>query len=236
MRTPHLADARHCAPSGALQTGAARASGNSNRSSLGRAGARDGRFDAAQTRRPNWRHRDAGEGLPREERRAGNLEVRREPGGADQRRAEAGGDRRRAVDREARSEGQRRDERDHGAAERRPEARGGCEGRAGCSGFNKTQPRRVLADELTPTAQIHQSVSTGFHRRARRRSEAAAAARRTAAGEIVSTLPRRAIRLVPRAGPRRAARRGPRLMHGRRRRAPDGEGAGTEGNTTPVIV
>jgi hypothetical protein len=59
---------------------------------------------------------------------------------------------------EARSEGRRGNERDHGAAERRPEARGGCEGRAGCSGFHKTQPRRVLADKLTPRAQIHQSV------------------------------------------------------------------------------
>ena len=75
-------------------------------------------FDAAQTRRPNWRHRNAGEGLPREERRAGNLEVRRELGGADQRRVEAGGDRRRAVEREAPVIERGRHQRDHATAER----------------------------------------------------------------------------------------------------------------------
>jgi hypothetical protein len=67
------------------------------------------------------------------------------------------------LDGEALSEGQRRDQRDHGAAERGTAARGGCEGRAGRSGLSKTQPR---ADEVTPTAQIRRScwpgISAGF--------------------------------------------------------------------------
>jgi len=44
-----------------------------------------------------------------------------------------------------------------------PHLRGLREGRAGCSGFNKTQARRVLADELTPTAQIRRSVMLVGH-------------------------------------------------------------------------
>ena len=49
-------------------------------------------------RPPRRRQRAAGQGLSRQKRRKGDLEVRRGPDGAAPRHAEAGGDRRRAVD------------------------------------------------------------------------------------------------------------------------------------------